>query len=257
MTQTFQPARRISAASTKSCDSTSPDSEPLPGSGGSAAVLDEGLHAQDRVVAPVMRFAELPEVHAGREQRPVGARAELQHAGVEGLVAAGARRRLQDAGVGVRLHQADQRRQAVAGHQAVGVEHDHVAVGVAPAAAEVGHVAGLALGPALAPAVVHAHRRRAVGWLACSADTRSVQAACSAALMSGWLVSLRMKKSKPPIASVRGERLVGRAQAAEDGRHVLVADRHHDRGARGPIRRTHAASASARASASGRRGRSA
>ena len=46
---------------------------------------------------------------------------------------------------GMRFHQLDQRGQAVAAHHAVGVEHHHVAVVPAPAAAEVGHVAGLAV----------------------------------------------------------------------------------------------------------------
>jgi hypothetical protein len=56
--------------------------------------------AQDRVVAPVVRFAELPEAHPGGEERPVGARRELLDAAVQRLVADRARRGLDDAGVG-------------------------------------------------------------------------------------------------------------------------------------------------------------
>jgi hypothetical protein len=71
-------------------------------------MAQERLHAQDRVVAPVVRLAELPEAHAGGEQRPVGAGAELLHPGVEGLVADAFGRGLDDAGVGMRLHHAHQ-----------------------------------------------------------------------------------------------------------------------------------------------------
>jgi hypothetical protein len=47
---------------------------------------------------------------------------------VQRLVADRARRGLDDAGVGVRFHQPHQRRQALAGHDAVGIEDDEVAV---------------------------------------------------------------------------------------------------------------------------------
>ena len=54
-------------------------------------------------------------MQAGSEQRPVDARAELQHARVQRLVAAGARRGLDDAGVGL----ASIRRTSVVRHSPV------------------------------------------------------------------------------------------------------------------------------------------
>ncbi len=113
----------------------------------------ERRDADDRVVAPVVRFAELPEVQAGGEQRAVDAGRELLDARIERLAAERARRGLDDAGVRVGFHQAHQLDQASPAHDAVGVEHDHVAVALAPAAAEIGDVAALALDAVLAPAV--------------------------------------------------------------------------------------------------------
>src|SRR4029079_17949820 len=92
----------------------------------------------------------------GAEQRPVDAGGELLDARVQRVAAGRARRGLHDARVRIRLGDAHERRQAIAGHDAVGVEHDHVTVLAAPAAAEVGDVAALSLDPVLAPAIEHA-----------------------------------------------------------------------------------------------------
>ncbi len=53
---------------------------------------------------------------------------------------------LQDADLGMRLHHAHQAHDLVAGHQAVGVERQHQGVVLAPAGAEIAHVAGLVAG---------------------------------------------------------------------------------------------------------------
>ncbi len=54
-------------------------------------------------------------------------------------------------GIGLhRAHEPDQRRPD---HDAVGIEHDHVAVALAPAAAEIGHVAALAVDAVAALAI--------------------------------------------------------------------------------------------------------
>ena len=123
------------------------------------------------------------------------------------------------------------RDQAVAAHHAVGVEHHHVAVVLAPAAAEVGHVAGLAVGAALAQAVV-------------DLDLRLVGLAGQ--LRRAGLPRRRVRPRRSPGRCCRTARTrrTGRAWpvAASDSqvarrpantvRHVLVADRHDDRGAR-------------------------
>ncbi|MCY1515597.1 hypothetical protein D9M68_501870 [compost metagenome] len=197
--------------------------------GGQRAVLHEGFDADDRVVAPVVRLAELPELHAQREQATRHARSELLGAGVQRDVADGLRCGLDDAGGGVGFHQLDHRGQAVAAHHGVGVEHDHVAVVLAPAAAEVGHVAGLAVRAAGAQAVVHLDLRlvRALG-------QRGAQVFPGGALGGGGLgvVAVGQHEHVELLGVARGgDRFAGGAQAGEHGGHVLVADRHDDRGA--------------------------
>ncbi len=146
-------------------------------------------------------------------------------------MAAGARRGLDDAGVGMRLHQPHQRDQALAAHHAVGVEHDHVAEQASPAAAEVGHVAGLALGAAPSPAVVQLRARLAERLaqrekgLLLDAEQRRVVA-----------VAQHEELEAVEVAGAR-QRLERRAQPAEHGGGRLVADRHDDRGARGRVDR--------------------
>ena len=113
---------------------------------------------------------------------------------------------------GFASHQRTSARQAVAAHHAVGVEHDHVAVVAAPAPAEVGDVAALALDAVLAPAVEDATeavhrpaqleprrelRRRARPGRCCRTARRS-----------------RSARARP----VRVERFVGRAQPREHAR---------------------------------------
>ena len=196
------------------------------------AVLDERCHAQDRVVAPIVRFAELPEAHARSEERPVSARAELLDAGVESLVAYRSRRGLDHARVFVRFHQPDQRRQALARHDAVGVEDDHVAIGPAPAAAEVGDIAGLASGSPLPPAVVQAQRVRVVAGV----GRQTSREIAPSRLLGGAGVGVvgvaedvDVEVRRFPGRAKRDDR---RSKAAEDCRHMLVADRHDDRGSR-------------------------
>ncbi|MCY1424210.1 hypothetical protein D9M71_399470 [compost metagenome] len=118
-----------------------------------SAVLDERLHPDDRVVAPIVGLTQLPEVQAGCEQRPIDAGSELLHARIEGVHARRLGRGLDDPGIRGRFHQADQAGQAFATHYAVGVEHHHVAVVAAPATAEVIEVTALAFDPT-APATI-------------------------------------------------------------------------------------------------------
>ena len=109
------------------------------------AVLDKRLHADDRVVAPVMGFTQLPEVQTGGEQRAVYARCKLLHACIQGVHARRPWRGLDNACVWRGFHQAHQAGQAFAAHDAVGVEHHHVLVITAPTTAEVVEVAALTL----------------------------------------------------------------------------------------------------------------
>ena len=189
------------------------------------AVLDERLHADDRVVAPVVRLAQLPEVQAGGEQRAVHAGGELLQTRIQGVHARGLRPGLDDAGVGVGLHQAHQAAQALAAHDAVGVEHDHVLVLATPATAEVVEVAALALHAAATAAVEDA------------AEAFRLAAHVQPCLLFGdgdvGVVGVAEHEEVETVeVAAGGHRLERRAQAGEHARHVFVADRHHQRGAR-------------------------
>ncbi len=189
------------------------------------AIADERRDANDRVVSPVMRFAELPEVQSRGEERPVHRRRELLDARVQRVAPGGARRRLDDSGVGIRLADAHERRQAFAAHHAVGIEHDHVAVLASPAAAEVGDVAALALDPVLSPAIEDA--AEAVD----GAAERKPGIELGDARIGVAGVG-QDEKVEPVERAGLLQRLVRRAQSREHARHVFVADRHDDRGAR-------------------------
>src|SRR5687767_12569783 len=99
-------------------------------------MLDERRDADDRVVAPVIGFSELPEMQPRGEERPVYLAGELLRPCMQRFAARGGGRRLYDAGPRVGFHHPDEPSQAVARHDAVGVQHYHVAVISAPAAAE-------------------------------------------------------------------------------------------------------------------------
>ena len=189
------------------------------------AVADEWRDADDRVVAPVVGFAELPEMQAGREQRPVDGGGELLDARIERVATGSARRRLDDSRIGIGLGDPDQRRQAVAAHHAVGIEHDHVTVLASPAAAEIGDVAALALDAVLAPAIedapeaAHCAVERRPG-----VDLRDADVGIAA-------VGEHEEIEAIECAGV-AQRFVRGAQSRENAHDILVADRHDDRGAR-------------------------
>ena len=184
-------------------------------------MLREGLDADDRVVPPVLAVAELPVVQAGREHGAVDAARELLQAREQRAAVHGRGGGLDHADARVALHQVDQTDERLAGHQAVGVEHDHVAVAPAPAPAEVGDVAALALQAHLAAAIEDAaeaphgatpveprflllHRRARVGRVAEHEEVEAVERA-------GAL-----------------ERAMDRAEPREHPLDRLLADGHHD-----------------------------
>ena len=150
------------------------------------ALLVERLDAHQRVVAP-----ERPAVaHPPGLAHGVGAHA-VAHAELEDARERAGRRHadhqaLQDADLGVRLHHAHQAHDLVARHQAVGVERQHQRVVLAPAGAEVAHVAGLVAGVVGAAAVDDAV---AIG----IGGLPGFDGASSAAATAGSLVSLSTK----------------------------------------------------------------
>lgn len=189
------------------------------------AVLHEGLDADDGVVAPIVGFTQLPVLHAGGKQTAGDAAGELLGTGVQRLVTADLVGGLQDAGTRVGFHQADQRQQAVAAHHAVGIQHHHVAVVATPAAAEVGHVAGLLLHAALTPAVVDA----ALAGKLLAQFRPGGQLGRAAFRIAAVRQDVHVEQTQGPS---RRQRFATGPQTGEDGGHILIADRHDQRGAR-------------------------
>ncbi len=186
------------------------------------AVLDEGFDPDDRVMPPVMRLAQLPEIEPRGEQRPIDPRGELLHARVERVHAGSLGPCLDDAGAGIGFHQPHQAGQAVTAHHAVGIQHHHVAIAAAPAPAEVVDVAALALHPAPAAAIED------------MAETIHIAAQLQPGLLLGHagvgIVAVAEHEDIEVLDLARGQqRLVGRPQPGEHPRYVLVGDGHHQR----------------------------
>ncbi|MCW0416168.1 hypothetical protein NB689_001922 [Xanthomonas sacchari] len=117
-----------------------------PGQRRQARLRGEGLGANHRVVAPVVAFRPVPPGHAEGDHRAVDAAAELLHAREQGVAVDHFRQGLDQADVGVGLHAGSQAHDAVAGHQAVGVQDQHLRIGAAETTHPVGDVAGFAPG---------------------------------------------------------------------------------------------------------------
>ncbi len=188
------------------------------------AVLDKWLHADDGVVAPVVRFTQLPEVQASRKQRAIDAGSELLHARIQGVHARRPWRGLDNPGIRRGFHQAHQAGQAFAAHHAVGVEDHHVLVFTAPTTAEVVKVAALAL---------HATATTAIEDLA---ETTGFAAHIKPGLLFGdadigFVTVAEDEEIKAIQVTGGGYRLKRRTQTGKYPGHVFVADRHHQRGA--------------------------
>ncbi len=117
------------------------------------AKLGECVQAQDRVMTPIVAFAELPERKSAREHRAAQACRELHEACEQSLAARRNRQRLDDAGFRVRIHHPRQCHDSGAAHDAVRVQHDGVVVGSTPLAYEVRDIAGLASDVLLAASI--------------------------------------------------------------------------------------------------------
>ena len=118
----------------------------------------------------------------------------------------------------------------VAVHQAVGVEHQHVVVGAAPALAEVGDVAGLAA-PCFPPAAVVDADAVAAGAGAASRRRFSRRARCR-----GSVVSLSRKTVEGPPAPLGHESSAIASSGGEDAGGILVVG-WHQQGRRASTRR--------------------
>ena len=176
----------------------------------------------DRVMAPVMRFAKLPVMQAGSEQWSVDPAGKLLDACIQRVAAGGHRRGLDDAGTRIAFHQAHQADDAVAAHDTVGVEHDHVAVQLTPASAEVIEVAALAFDATLAMPVENVPE---------AADL-AAQPLPGSEFGSAHIALVAVAEEEEIEVAIAGaglDRCVRCTQARNDARHVLIADRHDNR----------------------------
>ncbi len=179
----------------------------------------------DGIVSPIGRMSHHPEIEPGREHRPTQALHELLHSGQRGAGVDDERNRLKDADTRMGFHPPHELDHGVAVHQAVGVEHDHIAELPAPAATEISHVAALALEIDPPAAVMDAPFR-----------AEFAHRLCPGALLLDQHVRLtgvaEYEKREPvPLASGL-QRQPGRAQPREYPLRIFIADRHQERRAR-------------------------
>src|SRR5262245_16294020 len=189
------------------------------------AVAHERGDPDDRVVPPVMGFAELPEMQARGVHRTVDAARELLDSRIQRIAACGPRGGLYDARTGVGFHQPHEVLQALAAHYAVRVKHYHVAVICAPPPAEVRHVAAFALDPVFTPPVEDA------------SESVDLVAQFEPAMYLGYsririVAVTQYEKVELRELSRTSHRLIGGSQSGKNAPHILVADRHYNRSAR-------------------------
>ena len=173
-------------------------------------------------MSPVVGLPQLPEVQTGRKQRTVHPGGKLLATRIQRVHARGARGSLNDPGVRVRFHQAHQAAQTLAGHHRVCVQHHHIAVLAAPAAAEIIDVAALTLHATTAttienlPFALHFGNQLHPRLLLSHTDIGVIAVAENIDVeMSG--------------VTGRFHRLPGRPQAGENAVNVFVTDRHYQR----------------------------
>src|SRR5688572_28123077 len=109
---------------------------------------DEWFDADDRVVPPIVRFAQLPVVQTGGENGAVQPTRELLHARKNSLSVDEYWHRLDQTDPGIALHQPHELHHRVSADNTVGIEHHHVAILAPPPPAKIRDVAGLLVNPA-------------------------------------------------------------------------------------------------------------
>ena len=166
-----------------------------------------------------------PEIQPGGEHRPTQPLHKLLHPRQRRRGVDDKRNGLDDPHARMGFHAPHQLDEGVPVHQAVGVQHHHVAEIAPPAAAEIRHIAALALEIDPPPAVMDAslgaklpHRLRP-GPLFLHQHIR--------------LARVTEHEKGELLAEASGlQRQPGGAQTGEDPLRILVADRHQERGAR-------------------------
>ncbi len=180
-----------------------------------------GASSDDRIVAPVRTGIALPPRAARRVRTHAVPHAELE----DSRERAGRRQaddqRLQDAQARIAFHQADHAQDRRPGHDAVGVEHDHVFVRAAAPLAEIADVAGLEPGVAAASAIVEPARP----------PVRALPGGEQRAFARRQPVVPAVAQHKDVESVAQPGRIDarnGRAQRAEHALRIFVVHRHDD-----------------------------
>ena len=120
---------------------------------GQPATLNERLEPNHRIVSPIWPTISLPPGGPHRVGTHAKTHAELEQPskGTAGWHAN--HQPLQNAELGIGLHDANQAHDRAGSHQAVGIEHQHVFMKLAPTGAKVFDVAGLVSRIVRAPAI--------------------------------------------------------------------------------------------------------
>ena len=104
-------------------------------------MVEKWPNPNNRVVAPVVAFTQLPIVQASGEHASINTAGELQDAGKQGFTVDRHRRRLDQGDARMIFHQAYHLDQRAAFHDAVGIQVDHVAIMATPARAKIFQIA--------------------------------------------------------------------------------------------------------------------
>ena len=185
-------------------------------------MVGEGAGADDRVVAPVVAVAPHPGRQAGGDHRAGDAGGELLQPREEGVAIDDQRHALDHAGVRVGLHRGGEPHDRRARNQAVGVEHQHVRIGGAPAGDEIGDVARLARGVLAPAAIVDALARQPLP----HRQQRALLGDPEVGVGGVGKEEIVEMVAEPGRAHVFADRL----HRGEDARRRLVVDRHDHRG---------------------------
>ena len=170
-------------------------------------------------MAGVRAVAALPEALSQGEQLGSGALAELQQPGERRLLVGQPAGGLQDGDLRVALHYPRQPQQGVASHDAVGIEHRHIAVIGAEAATEGGDICGFAAaagvgsGEVMQPAVE---------------PVTAVLQLLTLGAGDGQIGAVAQQEKVEPLAAAgRRDRGVGGVHPGEHPLYVFVVNRHH------------------------------
>ena len=110
---------------------------------GKPSTFHEGANPDDCVMPPEIAVAAMPEGQARGVNRSVEPAGRLPQPGKQGVTVDEDRHALDQAGIGTGFHARSELFDSLGGHQAVGIQHQHVVVGVTPAAAPIADIASL------------------------------------------------------------------------------------------------------------------